>query len=102
MVRFHTQGTNNVRVLSPGIADRFDGRPLLTIEEAAKLPNDFKKRYRVAGTVTVSRPGLAFFMDDGTGVMRVDTSYAYLKFPADAQHLQREPQTTRSRANALR
>ena len=93
MVRFHTQGTNNVRVLSPGIADRFDGRPLLTIAEAAKLPNDFKKRYRVAGTVTVSRPGLAFFMDDGTGAMLVDISYPFLKAPADAQRLERELQT---------
>src|SRR5262249_55283055 len=77
MIRFHTQSTNNVRVLTPGIADRFEGRPLLTIAEAAKFPNDFKKRYRVAGTVTVQRPGLAFFMDDGTGVMHVDTSFQY-------------------------
>jgi hypothetical protein len=94
MIRFHTQGTNHVRVLAPGIADRFGGRPLLTIAEAAKLPNDFKKRYRVAGTVTVHRPGLAFYIEDGTGVMHVDTSFAYLKPPGDPQRLEREPQTT--------
>jgi len=41
----------------PGIADRFDGRPLLTIAEAAKLTNNFKPRYRVAGTVTIHRSG---------------------------------------------
>ena len=35
--------TNSIHVLKPGIADRFDGRPLLTIAEAAKLPNDSAK-----------------------------------------------------------
>jgi hypothetical protein len=32
-------------------------------------------------------------IDDGTGVMRVDTTHNFLRPPADAQRLQREPQT---------
>ncbi|MGH8245842.1 MAG: hypothetical protein ACREUU_05350, partial [Gammaproteobacteria bacterium] len=41
-LRFHATSTNDVRVRTPGIADRFDGRPLLTIAEAARLSNNFK------------------------------------------------------------
>jgi PAS domain S-box-containing protein len=92
-IRFHAVGTNHVRVLTPGIADRFDGRPLLTIAEATKLPDSLKPRYRVAGTVTVARPGIAFFIDDGTGAMLVDTTMGYLRPPPGAEHLEREPQT---------
>jgi PAS domain S-box-containing protein len=92
-IRFHATSTNDVRVLTPGIADRFDGRPLLTIAEAAKLPNDLGPRYRVAGTVTVHRPGTAFFIDDGTGVMHVDQSMSFPKAPPEAQRLERDPQT---------
>src|SRR5262249_51465238 len=68
-IRFHATSTNQVRVLTPGIPDRFNGRPLLTIAAAAQLPNSLKARYRVAGTVTVHRRGIAYFIDDGTGVM---------------------------------
>jgi signal transduction histidine kinase len=92
-LRFHTTSTNEVQVLTPGIADRFDDRPLLTIAEAAKLPNSLKARYRVSGTVTVHRPGTAYFIEDGTGVMHADQSFAYLRPPADAQRIEREPQT---------
>ena len=91
-LRFHATSTNDVRVRTPGIADRFEGRPLLTIAEAAKLTNNFKPRYRVAGTVTIHHSG-AYFIDDGTGVMRVESTHNFLRPPADAQRLEREPQT---------
>ena len=92
-IRFHATSTNEVRVLKPGIADRFDGRPLLTIADAAKLPNDLGPRYRVAGTVTVHRPGTEFFIEDGTGVMHVDQTMRFLNPPLGAKRLEREPQT---------
>jgi PAS domain S-box-containing protein len=92
-IRFHATSTNEVRVLKPGIADRFEGRPLLTIAEAAKLPNHLGPRYRVAGTVTAHRPGREFFIEDGTGVMHVDQTMRFLSPPAGAQRLEREPQT---------
>jgi PAS domain S-box-containing protein len=91
-LRFHAPSTNYMRVLSPGISNRFEGRPLLTIAEAAKLPQDLKPRYRVAGTVTVHHPGEWFFLDDGTGVMRVDQSMVFPYAPEGAQRLEREPQ----------
>jgi PAS domain S-box-containing protein len=61
--------------------------------EAAKLTNDLTRRIRVGGVVTVHRPGAAFYIDDGTGVMHVDQSMRFLNPPADAQRLEREPQT---------
>jgi signal transduction histidine kinase len=91
--RFWVNSTNDFRVLSPGIADRFDGRPLLTIAEAAKLTNSLKARFRVAGTVMVHRPGTAFYIDDGTGVMLVDNTFRHLNAPPGADRLDREPQT---------
>ncbi len=91
--RFWVGSTNEFRVLRPGIADRFDGRPLMTIAEAAQLTNSLKARYRVAGTVTVHRPGIAFYIDDGTGVMLVDNTFRHLNPPKEAERLEREPQT---------
>jgi signal transduction histidine kinase len=89
--RFHVSGTNFVRILSPGISNRFE-RPLLTIAEAARLPEEWGPRVRIAGTVTVHRPGIAFFLDDGTGVMHVDLLH-HLATPAGTWHLDHEPQT---------
>lgn len=92
-LRFHASSTNDIRILKPGLADRFEGRPLLTLAEAAKLPNDLKPRHRVSGTVTFHRPGNVLFLDDGTGVLHVDNNLRLLNAPADAQRLEREPQT---------
>ena len=91
-IRFHATDTNNVRVLKTGLADRFDGRRLLTIAEAAKLPNDLHQRHRVAGTVMIHRPGTAIFIDDSTGVMHIDQTMRFLKAPPGAQELERDPQ----------
>jgi signal transduction histidine kinase len=92
-IHFYATGTNDVRVITPGIADRFEGRELLTIATAARLPNNLKPRYRVSGTVTAHHPGSGFFIDDGTGVMFVDTTFGFLKPPPESQRLEREPQT---------
>jgi PAS domain S-box-containing protein len=91
-IRFHAGSTNDVTVLEPGIGQRFEGRPLLTLAEASRLTNSLKARYRVSGTVTACRPGIAYFITDGTGVMLVDTTLAFLRPPADARRLDREPQ----------
>jgi len=92
-IRFFATDTNDVRVLTPGVAEQFEGRRLLTIAETARLPNDLKARYRVAGTVTAYQSGTGYFIDDGTGVMFVDTTFSFLRAPAEAQRLEREPQT---------
>jgi signal transduction histidine kinase len=70
--KFHAPSADMVRVLSPGPggSNQFD-RPLLTIAEASRLPQHWQRRVRIAGTVTVHRPGAEIFLDDGTGVMAV-------------------------------
>lgn len=89
--RFYGNTTNDVRVMSPGIAQPFEGRPLLTIAEAAKVPEEWARRIRVSGTVTYHRVGTALFFDDGTGPM-VAELLRLLPVPAEAQHLGHDPQ----------
>ncbi len=90
---FHCYSTNDVRVVRPGHARRFDHRPLLTIAEAVGQAVGSKDRIRIAGTVTGSKPGVGYFVDDGTGVMYVDSTLVYLNPPAAAQKPKRELQT---------
>jgi signal transduction histidine kinase len=88
--RFYGNSTNDVRVISAGIPQPFGGRPLLTIAEAAKVPEEWTYRIRVSGTVTSHRGTFVFF-DDGTGAM-VAELLRLLPVPADAQHLDHDPQ----------
>jgi len=90
--RFYANSTNDVRVVSTGIAQPFAGRPLLTIAEAARVPQEWTNRIRVSGTVTYQRAaGAPVFFDDGTGAM-VAELLRLLPVPADAQHLAHDPQ----------
>ncbi len=90
---FHCYSTNDVRIVRRGIARRFDGRPILSIADALRLPGNTQDRIRLAGTVTGHRPGVGYFIDDGTGAMFVDSTLSYLRPPATAQRITREAQT---------
>jgi signal transduction histidine kinase len=88
--RFWGNSTNDVSVISTGIPQPFEGRPLLTIAEAAKVPQEWVHRIRVSGTVLLHRGTFVFF-DDGTGAM-VAELLRLLPVPADAQDLGHDPQ----------
>ena len=89
--RFFGNTTNDVRVLSAGVAQLFEGRPLLTIAEAARQPEEWIQRIRVSGTVTFHRASTAVFIDDGTGAMAADL-LRLLPVPPDGQHVGHDPQ----------
>jgi signal transduction histidine kinase len=88
--RFHTATTNFIRVLKPGSGKLFD-RPLMTIAEAAKQPQEWQPRYRISGTVTLHKPGV-LYLDDGTGVMLV-LPMGLLPKPLNGETLTHDPQT---------
>ena len=88
--RFHTVSTNFIRVLKPGSGRLFD-RPLMTIAEVAKLPQEWQPRYKVSGTVTLHKPGV-LYLDDGTGVMLV-LPMGLLPKPVNGETLTHEAQS---------
>ncbi len=88
---FHVANTNFLTVLTPGVRGRFD-RPLLTCAEAARVPQEWRSRVRISGTVTVHRPGVGFYVDDGTGVIYVELLQP-LPVSAGNLSMEHEPQT---------
>ena len=69
--RFHASQKDFLRVIASGTTNLFN-RPLFTIAEASRLPEGWNPRIRIIGTVLVHRPGSSLFLEDGTGVMKVE------------------------------
>lgn len=83
--------TDQIKVIRPGPGTLFD-RPLLSIADAAKQPQEWGPRYRFSGVVTYFRPGL-IYLQDTTGVM-LTIPLSPLPKPASGESLEHEPQTT--------
>jgi len=89
--RFHPPSMDFLKVIKPGSRAPFK-RPLQTIAEVARQPQQWDRRYHIAGTVTIPRPTRELYLDDGTGVMLINLQPSLAK-PVMGEGLGREPET---------
>jgi signal transduction histidine kinase len=84
--------TSQTTILKPGTTNFFE-RPLLTVSQAASLTNNSIGRLKTSGTVLAHTPGGALFLQDSTGVMRVELLTLLPRTQGEGERLPHEPQT---------
>ncbi len=83
-VRVFTNDLGDVRIVRPPPADAFAAPevPLADATNFSPQGGDFHRR-RVRGTVTLSKPGHYFYLQDGTHALRINTRQADALEPGD-------------------
>jgi signal transduction histidine kinase len=84
--------TNQTTLLKPGTTNFFE-RSLLTVSQAASLTNFSTRRLKASGTVLAHTPGGVLFLQDSTGVMRVELLTLLPRVQGEGERLPHDPQT---------
>jgi PAS domain S-box-containing protein len=87
----YQNNTNLIKVLSGGNSNLFE-RPLLSVIRAARAPRG-PQRVRISGKVTAHTPSHLLYVEDKTGVMRIELLALLPRVVTDSEYLEHEPQT---------
>lgn len=88
----YQNNTNLTRVLTPGKGDLFSQRTL-PIAKAGSLPVSTHPRVKISGKVTAHSVGKLLYLEDESGVARVELLSLLPRVVTGGRYLQHEPQT---------
>jgi Osmosensitive K+ channel histidine kinase len=88
----YQDNTNLTTILKPGTTNFFE-RPLLTVAQATSLTNASNRRLKTSGVVLAHTPGGVLYLQDLTGVMRVELLALLPRTQGEGERLPHDPQT---------